>query len=120
MSPPPAASIACREVVDRSRSRSTRRVRKIHRTPHRAFGRPGGADDRPTVGLASRHARLLASLGLETAGVLPPAEDLLHAMQMDKKFRGGMRFVLLDDVGRPLVVNSVPEDLLRKTLEEMA
>jgi 3-dehydroquinate synthetase len=40
-------------------------------------------------------------------------------MQMDKKFRGGMRFVLLDDVGRPVVVNSVPEDLLRKTLEEM-
>jgi 3-dehydroquinate synthase len=71
------------------------------------------------AGLASRHARLLASLGLETAGAMPPAEDLLHAMQMDKKFRGGMRFVLLDDVGRPVVVNSVPEDLLRKTLEEM-
>jgi 3-dehydroquinate synthase len=72
------------------------------------------------AGLASRHARLLASLGLETASALPPAEDLLHAMQMDKKFQGGMRFVLLEDVGRPVVVNSVPEDLLRKTLEEMA
>lgn len=72
------------------------------------------------AGLASRHARLLASLGLETGGVLPPAEDLLHAMQMDKKFQSGMRFVLLEDVGRPVVVNSVPEDLLRKVLEEMA
>ena len=45
---------------------------------------------------------------------LPPAEDLLHAMQMDKKFRGGMRFVLLEDVGRPVVVSSVPEDLLAR------
>jgi 3-dehydroquinate synthase len=72
------------------------------------------------AGLASRHARLLASLGLETAGILPPADDLLNAMQMDKKFQGGMRFVLLEDVGRPVVVNSVPEDLLRKVLEELA
>ncbi len=72
------------------------------------------------AGLAARHARLLASLGLETAGAMPPADALLHAMQMDKKFQGGMRFVLLEDVGRPVVVNSVPEDLLRKTLEEMA
>ncbi|MEX2202963.1 MAG: 3-dehydroquinate synthase [Actinomycetota bacterium] len=72
------------------------------------------------AGLAARHARLLASLGLETAGAIPPADDVLHALQMDKKFQGGMRFVLLEDVGRPVVVNSVPEDLLRKTLEEMA
>jgi 3-dehydroquinate synthase len=72
------------------------------------------------AGLAARHARLLASLGLETAGALPPSEDVLRAMQMDKKFRGGVRFVLLEDVGQPVVVNSVPEDVLRTTLEEMA
>jgi 3-dehydroquinate synthase len=72
------------------------------------------------AGLASRHARLLASLGLDAAGLLPSAEEILRAMRMDKKYREGMRFVLLEDVGRPVVVNSVPQDLLRKALEEMA
>jgi 3-dehydroquinate synthase len=70
-------------------------------------------------GLATRHARLLASLGLDTDGALPPAADVLEAMRLDKKYRGGQRFVLLEDVGRPVVVNSVPEADLRETLEEM-
>jgi 3-dehydroquinate synthase len=71
------------------------------------------------AGLAARHARLLSSLGLEANGGLPPADDVLAAMRMDKKYRGGMRFVLLEDVGRPVVVDSVPEDTLRRILEEM-
>ena len=62
------------------------------------------------AGLASRHVRLLASLGLETDGPLPPSDEMLAAMRMDKKYRGGVRFVLLEDVGRPVVVDAVPED----------
>jgi 3-dehydroquinate synthetase len=38
---------------------------------------------------------------------------------MDKKYQGGVRFVLLEDVGRPRLVEDVPEDLIRHTLEEM-
>ncbi|MGZ8629288.1 MAG: 3-dehydroquinate synthase, partial [Actinomycetota bacterium] len=70
-------------------------------------------------GLAGRHARLLSSLGLDPVGPLPAADDVLAAMRMDKKYRGGVRFVLLEDVGRPVVVDAVPEDLVRRVLEDM-
>lgn len=70
-------------------------------------------------GLAARHTRLLNSLGLEPTGVMPSADQVLAAMRLDKKYAGGVRFVLLEDVGRPKVVAAVPEDLVRATLEEM-
>jgi 3-dehydroquinate synthase len=72
---------------------------------------------RGAPGLAARHVRLLASLGLETDATLPPAEEIVSAIRMDKKYRGGARFVLLQDVGRPFVEDAVPEELLRTTLE---
>jgi 3-dehydroquinate synthetase len=40
-------------------------------------------------------------------------------MRMDKKYRGGMRFVLLEDVGRPIVIDPIDEDPLRRILEQM-
>ncbi|MBI3649148.1 MAG: 3-dehydroquinate synthase [Actinobacteria bacterium] len=70
-------------------------------------------------GLAGRTTRLLASLGLETAGALPPAGEILAAFRLDKKYQGGVRFVLLEDVGRPAVVDDVPEAAARAVLEEM-
>ncbi len=71
------------------------------------------------AGLAARHARLLSSLGLEVGGALPPAGEVLAAFRLDKKYRGGVRFVLLEDVGRPRVVEDVPEELIRRVLGEM-
>jgi 3-dehydroquinate synthase len=71
------------------------------------------------AGLASRHVRLLASLGLETGGSLPGADEVLGAMKMDKKYRGGVRFVLLEDVGHPVVVDSVSETSVRAVLDGM-
>ena len=41
----------------------------------------------------------------------------MSAIRMDKKYRGGARFVLLEDVGRPFVEETVPEELVRTTLE---
>jgi len=70
-------------------------------------------------GLAARTVRLLTSLGLESDGALPPVRDILSAFRMDKKFHGGVRFVLLEDVGRPTVVGNVGEDELRTLLMEM-
>jgi 3-dehydroquinate synthase len=70
-------------------------------------------------GLSARTARLLSSLGLEVAGPLPPADDVLSAFRMDKKFHRGMRFVLLRDVGDPVVVDDVPDDELRAVMHEM-
>jgi len=69
-------------------------------------------------GLAARHVRLLASLGLETDVALPPAEEVLAAIRMDKKYRGGASFVLLEDVGVPFVDDTVPHELLRAALEQ--
>jgi 3-dehydroquinate synthase len=70
-------------------------------------------------GLAPRTGRLLRSLGLETDGPMPASSEVLAAFRMDKKFHGGIRFVLLEDVGRPVVVDDVPEAELRGLLEEM-
>ncbi len=70
-------------------------------------------------GLAPRHVRLLTSLGLEVTGGLPGPEEVLEAFRLDKKYRGGVRFVLLEDVGRPRVVEDVPEGVLRRVLSEM-
>ena len=38
---------------------------------------------------------------------------------MDKKFHGGVRFVLLRAVGDPVVVDDVADDELRTTMLEM-
>jgi 3-dehydroquinate synthase len=69
--------------------------------------------------LVGRTVRLLASLGLETDGALPPVRDILSAFQMDKKFHVGVRFVLLEDVGRPLVVADVTDEEVHAVLVEM-
>jgi len=71
------------------------------------------------TGLAGRTARLLSSLGLEVDGPLPPADEVLAAFRMDKKFHDGVRFVLLRDVGDPVVVDDVPDDELRATMGDM-
>jgi 3-dehydroquinate synthetase len=70
-------------------------------------------------GLVGRTVRLLTSLGLEIDGALPPARDILSAFRMDKKFHAGVRFVLLTDVGHPVVVEGVTEDEMRTVLTEM-
>jgi 3-dehydroquinate synthase len=70
-------------------------------------------------GLASRTARLLSSLGLDADGPLPAADDVLRAFKLDKKYRGGVRLVLLEEPGRPLVAQDVSEDDVRMVLEGM-
>jgi 3-dehydroquinate synthase len=70
-------------------------------------------------GLASRTTRLLKSLGLETRGDLPPAPEIERTFRLDKKFREGVRFVLLEAVGRPVIVDDVSEDQIRAVLQEM-
>jgi 3-dehydroquinate synthase len=70
-------------------------------------------------GLATRHERIVASLGLEADASLPDVEQILGAFRLDKKYRGGVRFVLLEDVGRPVIVDDVPEERLRAVLKEM-
>jgi 3-dehydroquinate synthase len=70
-------------------------------------------------GLAVRTARLLSSLGLETDGALPPAREIEEAFRMDKKFHEGVRFVLLQGVGHPVLVDDVPPEQVRRILDDM-
>jgi 3-dehydroquinate synthase len=77
------------------------------------------ARDMAPDGLAARTGRMLASFGLETDGSLPDADDILSAFTLDKKYRNGVRFVLLEDVGRPIIVDDVTDDEARKVLNDM-
>jgi 3-dehydroquinate synthase len=71
------------------------------------------------AGLAARTVRLLTSLGLAPGGTIPPADEVLRCLRLDKKYRRGVRFVLLEDVGRPRVVDDVSDDEIRSVLEQM-
>jgi 3-dehydroquinate synthase len=70
---------------------------------------------------AVRHRTILESLGLPTsyrAGAWPA---LLATMQRDKKSRGGMlRFILLDDIAKPTVLQAPDESLLFAAYQEVA
>jgi 3-dehydroquinate synthase len=86
--------------------------------------RLAGSRGMASTGLAGRTSRLLASLGLDTDGPLPDTDALLAAFRLDKKYRhkkdaSGVRFVLLEDVGRPAVVDDVTDDELRGVLDAM-
>jgi 3-dehydroquinate synthase len=70
-------------------------------------------------GLGARTQRLLESLGLVAGADLPPADDVLACLRLDKKYRGGVRFVLLEDVGRPAVVDDVSDEEVGSVLHEM-
>ncbi len=71
------------------------------------------------AGLGARTERLVRSLGLDPGGTLPSVDEVLEAFRMDKKFAGRVRFVLLQDVGRPVVVDDVDEAEVRSILEQM-
>ncbi len=70
---------------------------------------------------AQRHHDILELLGLPTtyrAGAWP---QLLATMQRDKKTRGAMlRFIVLDDIGKPTVLQAPDESLLFAAYQEIA
>jgi 3-dehydroquinate synthase len=70
-------------------------------------------------GLSDRTRSVLGSFGLQTDGMLPRVSEIEEAFQLDKKFREGVRFVLLEQVGRPVIVDDVPDSAVRDTLEGM-
>lgn len=71
--------------------------------------------------LAGRQRRLLERAGLP---VRPPAgldrDRIRRALALDKKIvAGGQRWVLLEDVGRPVVRNDVPTAVVESVLEDL-
>jgi 3-dehydroquinate synthase len=71
------------------------------------------------AGMSTRTDRLLRSLGLSSAEPLPASQEVLRCLRLDKKYRDGVRFVLLEDVGRPVVVNDVSDEEVASVLREM-
>ena len=82
-----------------------------------ALARDAGRLDAAT---ADRHRSTLAALGLPVRGRGWAFHDLLEVMRVDKKARGAtLRFVVLDALARPGILEAPPEDLLRRAYEEV-
>jgi shikimate kinase/3-dehydroquinate synthase len=69
--------------------------------------------------VVERHHRVLDGLGLPTSASLD-LDELEPAWRLDKKYRKGVRFVLLQGIGRPRAGTEVPRAALVKALERMA
>ncbi|WP_173160836.1 3-dehydroquinate synthase [Phytohabitans suffuscus] len=83
-----------------------------------ALGRLAGRLDEAT---AKRHRAVLAALGLPTAYPARAWPELLATMRVDKKARGSrLRFVVLDGLAKPSILDGPSDELLRTAYEEVA
>jgi 3-dehydroquinate synthase len=83
-----------------------------------ALGRLAGRLDDVT---AARHRELLASLGLPVTYTAHAWPQLLDAMRVDKKARGSrLRFIVLDALARPSVLDDPDPQLLTAAYTEVA
>ena len=70
--------------------------------------------------VVDRHRSILTSLQLPTDYPIGRWSTLLSAMQRDKKARGSMlRFIVLDDVAKPTVLNGPDQSLLFAAWQEV-
>ena len=70
--------------------------------------------------LVERHRSVLNLLGLPTGYELRKWEELLSAMQRDKKSRSGaLRFVVLDDIAKPRILTSPAPELMHAAYLEI-
>jgi 3-dehydroquinate synthase len=82
------------------------------------LGRLAGHLDDETV---ARHRGILASVGLPTAYQRGAWPSLRAAMGVDKKARGArLRFVVLDGLGSPVILDSPSEELLLQAYREVS
>ncbi|MGH8892081.1 MAG: 3-dehydroquinate synthase [Actinomycetes bacterium] len=71
--------------------------------------------------IVQRHRGILASLGLPTSYDRTRWPALLDTMRVDKKARGAtLRFVVLDDVAKPGLLEGPDEQLLEATYERVS
>ena len=64
------------------------------------------------------HRRVLEALGLPTRGAGDvPLKALLEVMRGDKKYDAGMRFIVLEEPGKPKIVTDVPAAAIEAAYE---
>lgn len=79
------------------------------------------ASGRLDASVVERHRDVLTSLGLPTAYERDRWPALLDAMRVDKKARGAtLRFVVLEDVGRPGMLEGPDDSVLAATYEKVS
>jgi 3-dehydroquinate synthase len=70
---------------------------------------------------AQRHRRILDLLGLPVSYRAQAWPDLLATMRVDKKSRGDrLRFVVLDGVAKPSILDGPPDELLADAYREVS
>ena len=68
-----------------------------------------------------RHRDILTSLGLPTSYSGEKWPQVLSNMRIDKKSRGGsLRFVVLDQIGKPTIMHSPTDEILFTAFQEIA
>jgi 3-dehydroquinate synthase len=73
------------------------------------------------AGTAARHRSVVRVLGLPVGYQRDAWPDLLAAMRVDKKARGSvLRFVVLDALARPSILEDPPDELLARAYEEIS
>ncbi|HEX7354984.1 MAG TPA: 3-dehydroquinate synthase [Mycobacteriales bacterium] len=78
------------------------------------------AAGRLTADVLTRHRELLTAVGLPTTYDAAAWPDLRATMSIDKKARGStLRFVVLDGIAAPGLLEGPDEDLLRRAYEEV-
>ncbi len=83
-----------------------------------ALGRATGHLDPET---ANRHGEVLRQLGLPTTYRADALPELVEVMRVDKKSRGAMlRFVVLDGIGKPVILEDPAPPLLEAAYAEVA
>lgn len=107
-------------VSGRSRATATR----LHHGEAIAVGMVYAAAVSALIGLSgpdliAEHRRVLDAVGLPTVVEGMSWNEVRERMAMDKKHAGGLRLVLLEGVGRP-VVRPVPEKVLRRAFAEVS
>jgi 3-dehydroquinate synthase len=76
---------------------------------------------RLSIEAVKRHRDLLVKLGLPVDYPAEKWPQLLANMQIDKKSRGGnLRFVVLDEIGKPTIMYAPTEEILFAAFQEIA
>jgi 3-dehydroquinate synthase len=82
------------------------------------LAKAAGAIDGETL---MRHKVVLGALGLPTTYRPDALPELLELMRIDKKARGAkLRFVVLDEIGKPMMLEAPEPSLLEAAYREVA